>query len=208
MSVIPQTIGELTNYEYNELYYNSAKKIITGSYISIICDLLSKCGVSVKTTSSYDETLSKAVAKYQTSVKLKSTGILDNTTLQTMLLQSSKMSDAITEDEAEQEESESILSDSPHYNSYFKDDNYKMHRKNHKDIKISFGNNSIVKTIKDVFMRSVTVEVDTSGNPISEVYEFIARDVKESDEITDLDKYISDEDKTSSDIKYDFSSIK
>ena len=38
-------------------------------------------------------------------------------------------------------------------------------------------------------MRSVSVEVDTSGNPISEVYEFIARDIKESDEISDINKY-------------------
>ena len=76
-------------------------------------------------------------------------------------------------------------------------------------IKIVFGNKSITKTIKDVFMRSVSVEVDTSGNPVSEVYEFIARDVKESDEINDITKYNGDEDGSSSDIKYqyDFSSI-
>ena len=42
-------------------------------------------------------------------------------------------------------------------------------------------------------MRSVTIEVDTSGNPISEIYEFIARDVIESDELYDSIKYTVDE---------------
>ena len=56
-------------------------------------------------------------------------------------------------------------------------------------------------------MRSVSVEVDTSGNPISEVYEFIARDIKESDEINDVTRYNGNEDGSSSDIKYNFSSV-
>ena len=95
-------------------------------------------------------------------------------------------------------------SNSPHYESFFSKDRYKTFRRNSKDIKIIFGNGSIVKTIKNVFMRSVNVEVDTSGNPISEVYEFIAQDVKESDEISDAMKYneIDEEVIVTSNIKY------
>jgi hypothetical protein len=118
------------------------------------------------------------------------------------------MSDII---EGEDEAGDGIvaeLSESPHYNSFFDNDNFKMHRRNHKDIKIVFGNKSITKTIKDVFMRSVSVEVDTSGNPVSEIYEFIARDVIESDEIADVNKYTDMDSYASSDIKhYDFSTV-
>ena len=53
-------------------------------------------------------------------------------------------------------------------------------------------------------MRSVSVEVDTSGNPISETYEFIARDIKESDEISDVNKYNGNDSHTSSDVNYIF----
>ena len=38
-------------------------------------------------------------------------------------------------------------------------------------------------------MRSVSTEFDTSGNPIAEVYEFIAQDLTESDEPNDAGKY-------------------
>ena len=125
-----------------------------------------------------------------------------------MILYSSKLSDIIEGNGTEEDNEETIENDSPHYNSFFKEDNLKLHRQNRKDIKIVFGSNSITKTIKDVFMRSVSVEVDTSGNPISEIYEFIARDVQESDEITDINKYRDDEPATSADVPYDFSSIR
>ena len=38
-------------------------------------------------------------------------------------------------------------------------------------------------------MRGVSTEYDTSGNPISETYEFIAQDLTESDEFRDKEKY-------------------
>ncbi len=204
-----QSIPELTNYEYSELSYNSAAPLITGSFIYTICDLLDKCYISIKPTDTYDYTMSTAVSQFQTMVHMTSTGILTTETLQAMILYADKISDTIENEEEGAETVVDDLTESPHYNAFFDDENYKMHRRNHKDIKIVFGNKSITKTIKDVFMRSVTVEVDTSGNPISEVYEFIARDVIESDEISDINKYTgADVVTSSSDIKYyDFSSI-
>lgn len=41
------------------------------------------------------------------------------------------------------------------------------------------------KTITGVRMRSKTIQVDGSGNPIMETYEFIAKDLKENTEPTD-----------------------
>jgi hypothetical protein len=96
-----------------------------------------------------------------------------------------------------------------HYDPFFLNSSGKIYRKNHKDIIISLGNGANVKTIKDVFMRSVSVQVDTSGNPISEVYNFIARDIKESDAPEDAGKYIGDSDliSASSDIKYSYETL-
>ncbi len=53
-------------------------------------------------------------------------------------------------------------------------------------------------------MRGVGVEVDTSGNPISETYEFIARDITETDEANDADNYINNNGTSPSDVKYRF----
>jgi 3-phosphoglycerate kinase len=202
-----QTIPELTNYTYNELCYNVAKPVITGSFVSEICNMLEKCDIKIKPTTSYDQTVADGIKKFQEMANLKNTGILNNETFQAMIIGISKMSDTIDDNNSEDTEESEIKSDSPHYNAYFSNDNYKIHRKNYKDIKISFGNNSIVKTIKNVFMRSVNVEVDTSGNPICEVYEFIAQDIIESDEIADIGKYSTEEDDTSLNITHDFSSI-
>lgn len=207
--MIAQTIPELTKYEYNELDYNSASTLITGSFMYDICDLLSKCNINVRPTDTYDDTIADAVSAFQHTVGLNVTGILTTNTLQAMILYADKnMSDIVTDDGEIISAVEEKLSESPHYNSFFDNENYKVHRRNHKDIKIVFGNKSITKTIKDVFMRSVSIEVDTSGNPISEIYEFIARDVKESDEISDMNKYNGElESSSSSDIKYNFASI-
>ena len=202
-----QTIPELTNNDYNELYYNSAGTLISGSFMYQVCDLINKCGIDLQATNTYDNTVENAVSKFQQTVGTSVTGIMTTSTLQAMILYADKIDDIVESEDDELDTYESDTSYSLHYNSFFNNDNYKMHRRNHKDIKIIFGNKSITKTIKDVFMRSVSVEVDTSGNPVSEVYEFIARDVKESDEISDIDKYIGEEEKSSSDIKYNFSSI-
>jgi hypothetical protein len=58
-------------------------------------------------------------------------------------------------------------------------------------------------------MRSVSVQVDTSGNPISETYNFIARDIKESDASEDYNKYVGEESElsSSSDIKYSYDTL-
>lgn len=206
--MIAQSIPELTGYEYNELCYNSAGTLITGSFMFQVCDLINQCGINVAPTNTYDYSVCNAVLEFQEMAGMSCTGILTTNTLQAMILYAQKiLNDTITDNTEVDEDSETIEETSPHYNSFFDDDNLKMHRRNHKDIKIVFGNKSITKTIKDVFMRSVSVEVDTSGNPISEVYEFIARDIIESDEITDINKY-DDEPSTSSDIPYNFDFIK
>ena len=203
-----QSIPELTNYELNELYYNSAGTLITGNFMFQVCDLLNKCGIDITPVSTYDYNVCCAVMQFQKTVGMTEDGILTTNVLQAMIVYSKNISDIVVGDDDTEENAEDDTENSPHYNSFFGDDNLKTHRKNHKDIKIVFGNKSITKTIKDVFMRSVSVEVDTSGNPISEVYEFIARDIKESDEIMDVTKYNGDEPSTSSDIKYDFSFVK
>lgn len=184
------TIPELTDYEYNEICYNAASnKLISGNYISQVCDLLNKCGIEVSTTNTYDENVSSAVFKFQQEYGLNATGNLNTQTLQAIIYQADKMSDTVEDDEESADDTTEEKSELPKYNSFFDNDKYKMHRRNNKDIKIVFGNNSITKTIKNVFMMDVSLEVDTSGNPVSEIYQFVAQDIVESDEIDDLYKY-------------------
>lgn len=200
-----QTIPELTNYEYNELAYNSASPIIKGSFVLEICSLLERCGFNIKSTDEYNNEVAGIVGQFQQITGMAVTGILTTSTYQAMILYADKnMSNEINDDSTGVSSDNLDESNSPHYESFFAQDRYKMFRRNRKDIKIIFGSGSITKTIKDVFMRSVSVEVDTSGNPISEMYEFIARDVKESDEISDAAKYtgVNEDITTSSDVPY------
>lgn len=205
--MIAQTIPELTGDQYNELRYDASSDLIVGDYIYDICDLLDKCGIDVPRTNEYNEAVADGVFRFQESAKLSMSGVLDTNTFQALILYADKISDVVENEEEATIENIDLESDSPHYNSFFDGDKYKMHRKNHKDIKISFGDNSITKTIKNVFMLSVSIEVDTSGNPISEVYEFIAQDVVESDEISDVHNYEYDTHETSSLMQYNFPNI-
>lgn len=199
------TVSDLSNGKYNELRFNAASDtVIEGEYISTICNTLGKCGIDIENTNVYDETVEAAVKQFQEKVNMSQTGILTNSVLSAMMYYAYRMNDNVEDNSVDEDGIGREKSSSPHYNSFFDDDKFKLHRLNHKDIKIVLGNHSVVKTIKDVFMRSVSVEVDTSGNPISEVYEFIARDIKESDELTDVTKYNGDEVSASSDIKYIF----
>lgn len=207
--MIPKTIQELTNNTYTELRYIQSNEItgnlITGDFISKVKELLLKCDVEISTLGqSFNLEMEQAVQLFQTKIGKTPTGILDNTTWQSMILYSQKYSDAVTDYITEEAITTGEASDSPHFTSFFNESNMKTHRRNHKDIKIVFGNNTITKTIKNVFMRSVSVEVDTSGNPISETYEFIAQDITESDETMDSNKYLTQEDFTSSDIEYKY----
>ncbi len=206
---IKQTISELTDYKYSELIYNTAKSLIIGLFMEQVCDLLNKSGASVNETDTYDASVEKAVSEFQQKNNLAATGILDTDTWQSMIASAEEMPNSITTPEEPSDENEGKdQSDSPHYNSFFDEDKNKTHRRNRKDIVIQFGNKTITKTIKDVYMRNVTVEVDTSGNPIFEIYEFIGRDIKESDEASDSKNYTSENEPTSSsDIKYNFNFV-
>lgn len=205
--MIAQTVSELTNYEYNELYYNSIISPITGEYVYQICELLNKCKIKIKSTTAYNKDVSDAVAQFQEEIGLSATGNVSNETLRALILQADKMNDIISDDGETIDDTEEEGSESPHYNSFFDDDKYKTHRKNHKDIKIVFGNKSITKTIKNAIMMSVSVEVDTSGNPISEIYEFIAQDIIESDELSDSNQYDESQTNSSISISYNFPNI-
>ena len=205
------TISELTNYQYRELTYDSAATPLQFDFISEVCRLLTLVVTSengetefVSERTVYDEELSQKVAVFQEISGLSSTGILNDTTLQALVLRvENYYNDEVTDDSSDEDnEDEEERTTSPHFSSFFGEDKFKTHRQNRKNIEIVFGRGSVKKTIIDVFMRSVSVEVDTSGNPVSEVYEFIARDIKESDELSDYNKYINGGATTPSDIQY------
>ena len=93
-----QSVSELTNYQYNELYYNSAGTLITGNFLYQVCDLLDKCGISIQPTNKYNYAVASAVSQFQQTVGMNATGILTTSTLQAMILYADKMSDIITDD--------------------------------------------------------------------------------------------------------------
>lgn len=119
-------------------------------------------------------------------------GILDNNTLNALLVSADIMKDLIiaeNNEKVQQSQADANEDGDPHYDTFFSEKNNKFGRQNQQDIIITLGDNTIVKTIRNVFVRGVSVEYDTSGNPISEVYEFIGQDLTESDEDNDLNKY-------------------
>lgn len=167
----------------------------TGPYMLAIRDLINKAGIDIYNKYSYedinvyDEGVEQAVIEFQGKNGLKETGIIDDTTLNTMINVANNLSDIIYSEGIEDIIPDTAITDNPHFDSFFSNINTKDPRKNNQDIVIILGNNSIVKTIHNVYMRGVSTEYDTSGNPISETYEFIAQDLTESDEYRDKEKY-------------------
>jgi peptidoglycan hydrolase-like protein with peptidoglycan-binding domain len=138
----------------------------------------------------YDTGIEEAVSNFQKeSMGIEPTGEVNDATLAALITTANNIDDIIYYDAVESIENNTSNEGSPHYDSFFTQGNLKTARRNNIDIKIILGDNSVVKTIHNVYMRSVSTEFDTSGNPISEIYEFIAQDLTESDEQNDANKY-------------------
>jgi peptidoglycan hydrolase-like protein with peptidoglycan-binding domain len=186
------TVKEFTGGKYTEIKVDALNQI-KGDFCDKITELLNKCGINYTVNERFkgmygikDEI---AVKQFQEQQGLPVTGIVDDTTLNALLTVSENMSDIIYNEGIEDLNVDSAENQDPHYDSFFTEKNTKTTRKNKQNIVIEIGNAAVVKTIHNVFIRSVSVEVDTSGNPISEVYEFVAQDVTESDETNDYAKY-------------------
>lgn len=184
------TVKEYTNNEFTELSYG-----IKSEYVANIRDLLTKAGFDtqpIRDKNEFDEGVRNAVMEFQQKNAIKITGIVDGNTLYELLeITDTLMPDIIYSENAteEVETSDSELSGNPHFDSFFSKEYDRDVRKNNQDIVIVLGKNSVTKTIHNVYMRGVSTEYDTSGNPISEVYEFIGQDLTESTELKDKDKY-------------------
>ena len=183
------TVMDYTD-DISEVGYGSS-----GPYVLTLRDLLNKAVIDIYNkypTDNYDyfdEGMEQAVMEFQKENGLTETGIINDDTLNAMINVSNNLSDIIYSEGVEDSEDTNIESGHPHYDSFFSSNNLKDARKNNQDIVITLGNGTITKTIHNVFMRGVSTEYDTSGNPISEIYEFIAQDLTESDEYRDNDKY-------------------
>jgi peptidoglycan hydrolase-like protein with peptidoglycan-binding domain len=158
--------------------------------------LLNKAGINMEKYNTgenvnyYDTGLEEAVSEFQKiSMGIEPTMKVDDATLNALIIVANNMSDIIYSETTSQITIDTSDENLPHFDSFFAADNKKVGRKNQVDIKIILGDNNIIKTIHNVYMRSVSTEFDTSGNPISEVYEFIAQDFFESDEPNDINKY-------------------
>lgn len=185
------TVKEFTGGLYNEIKVQNPQ--IKGSFCEELTVLLNKSGVSYSVAERFKDLWGVkdelAVMEFQKQQKIPVTGTINDTTLNALIATSKNMSDIIYSEGVDALEINTTSTDNPHYDSFFSNDNEKTMRRNRQNIVIEIGNASVVKTIHNIFVRSVNVEVDTSGNPISEVYEFIAQDITESDEPSDYGKY-------------------
>lgn len=177
-------------------FYSTLKLGDTGPCIAELRILLDKAGIDMTKYSSgtdinyYDTGIEEAVSEFQSiSMGITPTGMVDDSTLNALIACANNMSDIIYSETTSQIDIDTSDDGTPHFDSFFTADNTKTGRKNQVDIKIVLGDNSITKTIHNVYMRSVSTEFDTSGNPVAEVYEFIAQDLTESDEPNDSGKY-------------------
>lgn len=206
------TIYKLTNNKYRAINQNATD--VPEDVIKNIMQLIRKIGCDTTNTDirKNGTSFQKVIKNVQKIFGMLETGVLDNNLLHYIYQKSQELdSDEIDDDSEEEDQNywDETLVGNPHYDPYFINNSSKDARRNHKDIIIAFGDGSNRKIIKDVFMRSESVQVDTSGNPISEVYTFVARDVKESDAEEDQNKYIGDTEKAnaSSDIKYEYEGL-
>ena len=212
-----RTIYELTGKERSEISYNSAAKTQDNyPFLKEVCVMLRKLGFyKGEDTTEFTMGLWNSIKSFQYKYLNKThTGTLNNDTLEKLYNLSQEAAPTTIGGDANDNISDSTdnsnTGDSSvlaHYDPYFDQRNQKRFRKNKQDINIILGDGTIVKTIKDAYMRSVSVEVDASGNPISEIYEFVARDIIETDEANDPVKYTSIADYAAADFatKYDFS---
>lgn len=206
------TIYKLTNNKYRAIDQNATD--VPEDVIKNIMQLIRKIGCDTTNTDirKNGTSFQKVIKNVQKTFGMPETGVLDDNLLHYIYQKSQELdSDEIDDDSEEEDQNywDETLVNNPHYDPYFINNSSKDARRNHKDIIIAFGDGSNRKIIKDVFMRSESIQVDTSGNPISEVYTFVARDVKESDAEEDQNKYIGDTKETnaSSDIKYEYEGL-
>lgn len=209
------SIRDLTHGQFSSLGYNSTGNNYSGPLVQEVVNLIDRAGGDVTNTkvSAVGSAFRNIILNYQKKFKLLKTGILDDNLLHDIYKRANsgannEINDSSNNNDDNNNSASSDLYDA-HYDPFFLNNSSKVYRKNHKDIVISFGDGANTKTIKDVFMRSVSVQVDTSGNPISETYNFIARDIKESDASEDYNKYVGEESElsTSSDIKYSYDTL-
>lgn len=209
------SIRDLTHGQFSSFGYDSTGNNYSGPLVQEIVNLIDRAGGDVTNTkvSAVGSAFRNIILNYQKKFKLLKTGILDDNLLHDIYKRANsgannEINDSSNDNNDNNNSASSDLYDA-HYDPFFLNNSSKVYRKNHKDIVISFGDGANTKTIKDVFMRSVSVQVDTSGNPISETYNFIARDIKESDASEDYNKYVGEESElsTSSDIKYSYDTL-
>lgn len=136
-----------------------------------------------------------AIRKFQRDNKMPASGICDNNIKGILVAQYDKHL------KEQGDQSDSTVSSGGHNNSnasYPREENQYIEesffstkreetlRRNDYNIVVQIGDyDQHVKAITGVRLRSKTVQLDASGQPISETYEFIAKDLKENTEPTD-----------------------
>ena len=125
----------------------------------------------------YSKATEDAVKRYQKYSGFDSTGNVDNITLESL-----KVVPQITDNaDIDNNVTNNKTFGNNNTNTFWNNDNDTVLRKNNNDITIKYGEGSKSKILKNVIFKSKQ-QVITVDNNVEDVYEFIARDLIESED--------------------------
>lgn len=178
----------MSNKSYpNVLYYNNSSNPYKGENVKLI--QMQLCARGFLTNSDVDGWFGikteNAVKEFQSKNNLTVSGIINEATWNALFNGSgSEPTDNTTNNNSSNSErtNNKIIYGSNNSQSFFNENNTELFRTNNNDITITYGNAYKYKVLKNVIFRSKTQQVNANGEPIADVYEFIARDLIESEE--------------------------
>ena len=164
-------------------YYNSSNPYIDDNVRKIQMQLAIRSYLSNSDVDSwFGPNTEKAVKEFQKNNALQVTGEVDKATWEKLFSIDIESDDSENSTETDTQYDTDITYGSNNYDSFFNENNNELFRKNNNDITITYGNGYKYKILKNVIFRSKTQQVNANGEPIADVYEFIARDLIESEE--------------------------
>lgn len=184
MRQFPGVIYKMTTH--NNVYFEDVKEIeralaskgfLKQEYIDGYCDLFTE----------------NAVKSWQRSIGATATGWVSESNWNALFGDYDENKDTIDYDDTEDSKyykddniypggTPNKYSEQATERPFFNEQNGKQLRKANIDIQIKFGaNNSMNRTLKNVYMRSIGQQIGANGEPIYDLYEFVARDLIDSE---------------------------
>ena len=171
----------MKEYPGTKFYMNLSAPII-GEDVRLIQVMLASEGLLKQTDVDgyFGVETERAVKAYQRKQGILVSGIVDKTTWDRLFKDTATIDDSSTP--LVGDTGDSYIVGSNNKESFFNPSRKQSLRKNGSNIVITLGDNHRVKMIENVVFRSKAVVINASGEPIAETYDFIAKDLIESEE--------------------------